>query len=59
MSPGAIGLGFGPYGAYVWSAVGLVVVVTLVNAWAARAAYLGARERALRSQAAIPASERR
>ena len=59
MSPGAIGLGFGPYGAYVWSAVGLFVAVTLVNAWAARAAYLDARERALRTNAAIPASASR
>lgn len=45
------GGGFGAYGAYVWSAVGLFVVVTLVNAWAARAAYLGARDRARRALA--------
>ena len=44
-------LSFGAYGAYVWSAVGLFVGVTLVNAWAARAAYLGARDRARRAQA--------
>ena len=47
-------LGFGAYGAYVWSAVGLFVAVTLVNAWAARAAYLGARQRALRTQPSTP-----
>lgn len=47
-------LGFGVYGAYVWSAVGLFVAVTLVNAWAARVAYLGARQRALRAQPSTP-----
>jgi heme exporter protein D len=46
--------GFGAYGAYVWSAVGLFVAVTLVNAWAARAAYLGARERARRALGLAP-----
>ena len=51
-------LGFGAYGAYVWSAVGLFVAVTLVNAWAARAAYLGARERARRALAADPESRK-
>ncbi len=44
-------LGFGAYGAYVWSAVGLFVAVTLVNALAARAAYRGSRERASRARA--------
>ena len=47
-------LGFGAYGAYVGSAVGLFVAVTLVNAWAARAAYLGARDRARRALATDP-----
>jgi heme exporter protein D len=43
-------LGFAPYGAYVWSAVGLFVIVTLANAWAARVAFRKARERATRSR---------
>jgi membrane protein implicated in regulation of membrane protease activity len=44
-------LSFGVYGGYVWSAVGLFVFVTLVNLWAARAAYSRARERASRANA--------
>ena len=40
---------FGVYGSYVWSAVGLFVLVTLVNALAARVAYRRARERAVRA----------
>lgn len=51
MSLGSLGASFGAYSAYVWSAVGLFVVVTLVNALAARAVYRRARERALRAHA--------
>jgi heme exporter protein D len=46
-----VSLSFGVYSSYVWSAVGLFVGVTLVNAWAARAAYLRARDRARRALA--------
>lgn len=45
-------LGFEPYGAYVWSAVALFVLVVLANAWAARVAFLAAFEQARRGRAA-------
>ena len=43
----------GKYGAYVWSSVGLTLVVLLANIWSARAALRAARDsarRALRSE---------
>jgi len=46
-----VDLAMGRYGAYVWSSVGLTLLVLVYNAWSAYAALRDARRRLRRARA--------